>query len=254
MNYYKLLNIPTSANEKEIKKAYRNLAKKYHPDMYQGDKSVAEKKMQQINEAYDTLSNAQLRKEYDKKIGLYKETSSNANVKNEHTTSSNYRQNATRNYNVKYRPNNSNTYYDNYGYAETNYTSYTGDRYTRNKYEEKIKLDRKDVTTKICILLIISIIILVGLVNMMLTSISEIKNVKSNIQNNLPSVSSPQGESTTNPTIQNNTNKFDLSDFEDKKAELEEELSKIEFDDEKLKELANEFMKALEEYKASKTN
>ena len=56
MNYYKLLNISTNASEKEIKKAYRNLAKKYHPDMYPGDKGVAEKKMQLINEAYDTSS------------------------------------------------------------------------------------------------------------------------------------------------------------------------------------------------------
>ena len=69
LNYYKLLNVPTNASEKEVKKAYRNLAKKYHPDMYQGDKSVAEEKMQLINEAYDTLSDTALRKEYDKKIG-----------------------------------------------------------------------------------------------------------------------------------------------------------------------------------------
>ena len=68
MNYYKLLNIPANANEKDIKKAYRKLAKKYHPDMYQGNKSVAEEKMQLINEAYDTLSDTALRKEYDKSI------------------------------------------------------------------------------------------------------------------------------------------------------------------------------------------
>ena len=111
--------------------------------MYQGDKGVAEKKMQLINEAYDTLSDTALRKEYDKKIGVYKEN--HTNTSNSYNTSADYYSTkSTRNYNVKYRPNNSNTYYDNYGYAETNYTSYTGDRYTRNKYEERISLDRKE--------------------------------------------------------------------------------------------------------------
>ena len=257
LNYYKLLNVPTNANEKEIKKAYRNLAKKYHPDMYQGDKSVAEEKMQLINEAYDTLSNTELRKEYDKKIGLYKEPEINTSTNNNYNTTSSYRSNTTRNYNnVKYRPNNSNTYYDNYGYAETNYTSYTGDRYTRNKYEERINLDKKDVVTKICILLAIAIFILVGLIKLMSDSISEIKNVKQQIY----STSSPK-VSSTQPKVeapvkspQNNAEKFNSADFEDKKADLQEELSKIEFDEEKFNELLNEFVKALEEYKASVTN
>lgn len=257
LNYYKLLNVPTNANEKEIKKAYRNLAKKYHPDMYQGDKSVAEEKMQLINEAYDTLSDTALRKEYDKKIGLYKEPEIKASANSSYNTTSSYRSNTTRNYNnVKYRPNNSNIYYDNYGYAETNYTSYTGDRYTRNKYEERIKLDKKDVITKICILLAIAVLILVGLINMMVVSISEIKNAKQQIYNtSMPKASSTQPKvEAPVKSPQNNAEKFNSADFEDKKANLQEELGKIEFDEEKLNELLNEFVKALEEYKASVTN
>lgn len=254
LNYYKLLNVPTNANEKEIKKAYRNLAKKYHPDMYQGDKSVAEEKMQLINEAYDTLSDTALRKEYDKKIGLYKEPEIKASANSSYNTTSSYRSSTTRNYNnVKYRPNNSNTYYDNYGYAETNYTSYTGDRYTRNKYEERIKLDKKDVITKICILLVIAALILVGLINMMVGSISEIKNAKQQIYMPKASSTQPKIEAPVK-SPQNNAEKFNSADFEDKKADLQEELSKIEFDEEKLNELLNEFVKALEEYKASVTN
>jgi len=42
LTYYEVLNIKKSASEKEIKNAYRILAKKYHPDTYQGNKSVAE--------------------------------------------------------------------------------------------------------------------------------------------------------------------------------------------------------------------
>ena len=70
LNFYEVLNVKLNANEKEIKKAYRILVKKYHPDTYQGDKKVAEEKMQQINNAYDTLSNADLRKAYNEKNGI----------------------------------------------------------------------------------------------------------------------------------------------------------------------------------------
>ena len=49
---YKVLGVPRSASDEEIKKAYRDLAKKYHPDMNPGDKYAAEK-MNEINAAYD---------------------------------------------------------------------------------------------------------------------------------------------------------------------------------------------------------
>lgn len=172
MDYYKILNVSTKADDKTIKKAYRLLAKKYHPDTYQGDKSYAEGKMQEINEAYDTLSNADLRKEYDKSIGLYKEakTTSSSTYNSRQTTNSN-----TNSYNnVRYRPNNANTYYDSYGYAETNYSTYTGDRYTRNRYKERTELERKEIAIKITILLVVACIILIALISMMINSVSEI--------------------------------------------------------------------------------
>jgi len=53
---YQILGIPHSANADEIKKAYRKLAKKYHPDIFEGDKKIAEERMKQINEAYSLLS------------------------------------------------------------------------------------------------------------------------------------------------------------------------------------------------------
>jgi curved DNA-binding protein CbpA len=61
-NYYKTLGISPEAGEKEIRAAYRNLAKKYHPDA--GEGSSAEQ-FRAIQEAYDLLSDADHKKEYD---------------------------------------------------------------------------------------------------------------------------------------------------------------------------------------------
>ncbi|MFA9397507.1 MAG: DnaJ domain-containing protein [Clostridiaceae bacterium] len=56
-NPYEILNVKQSASKEEIKKAYRDLAKQYHPDQYGNNplKNLAEEKMREINEAYDTL-------------------------------------------------------------------------------------------------------------------------------------------------------------------------------------------------------
>jgi len=64
-DYYKLLDIKKNATEKEIKQAYRKLARKYHPDVNLGDKS-SEAKFKEINEAYEVLSDKESRKKYDK--------------------------------------------------------------------------------------------------------------------------------------------------------------------------------------------
>ncbi|MFB5637322.1 MAG: DnaJ domain-containing protein [Nitrosarchaeum sp.] len=62
-DYYKILEIPQNATQEEIKKRYRDLAKKTHPDKNKEDKS--EEIMVQINKAYEILSNEELRKKYD---------------------------------------------------------------------------------------------------------------------------------------------------------------------------------------------
>lgn len=64
IDYYKILGITKKATEAEIKKAYRKLARKYHPDLNPDDKS-AEKKFKEINEANEVLSNPENRKKYD---------------------------------------------------------------------------------------------------------------------------------------------------------------------------------------------
>lgn len=65
IDYYKILELPKTATEADIKKAYRKLARKYHPDVNPNDKN-AERKFKEINEANEVLSNAENRKKYDK--------------------------------------------------------------------------------------------------------------------------------------------------------------------------------------------
>ena len=60
-NYYDVLGVNKNASQEDIKKAYRNLSKKYHPDRNGGD----ETKFKEINEAYDTLGDENKRKQYD---------------------------------------------------------------------------------------------------------------------------------------------------------------------------------------------
>jgi curved DNA-binding protein len=64
IDYYTILEVAKNATDVEIKKAYRKLARKYHPDLNPNDKE-AEKKFKEINEANEVLSNAENRKKYD---------------------------------------------------------------------------------------------------------------------------------------------------------------------------------------------
>ncbi|MDR2705482.1 MAG: DnaJ domain-containing protein [Planctomycetaceae bacterium] len=64
-DYYKTLEVPKTATQEEIQKAYRKLARKHHPDMNQNDPKGAKEKFQKIQEAFDVLGNPEKRKIYD---------------------------------------------------------------------------------------------------------------------------------------------------------------------------------------------
>jgi molecular chaperone DnaJ len=70
-DYYELLGVPRKASVKDIRAAFRKLARKYHPDLNPGDKA-AEEKFKQIQEAYDVLSDSKKRQMYDQ-YGFYSE-------------------------------------------------------------------------------------------------------------------------------------------------------------------------------------
>jgi curved DNA-binding protein len=64
-DYYQILGVNRDASPEEMKKAYRKLAQKYHPDKAKGDKRQAEEQFKKVSEAYAVLSNPEKRKAYD---------------------------------------------------------------------------------------------------------------------------------------------------------------------------------------------
>ena len=69
-DYYKILGVDKNASQKDIQKAYRKLARKFHPDVNPGDQS-AEEKFKEINEANEVLSDSEKRKQYDELSSYY---------------------------------------------------------------------------------------------------------------------------------------------------------------------------------------
>lgn len=126
MTHYEKLGLSKKATEKEIKDAYKALVKKYHPDVYQGDKTYAEKMIKEINCAYDILSDPIKKAEYDEEINpttyTYTPPSYNYTPPKYDTPPSHYndyRKNYSEDYNYNYR-------YTNYHRNKTPNSNYTG--------------------------------------------------------------------------------------------------------------------------------
>ena len=85
MDYYEILGVERNVSPKDLKKAYKKLAKKWHPDLNRDNLKVAEEKMRAINVAYDVLSDEVKRLDYDKKLDS--ESKNQSQKKSERTTS-----------------------------------------------------------------------------------------------------------------------------------------------------------------------
>lgn len=80
-DYYKILGVSENSNNDELKKAFRKLAKKYHPDRNKDDEG-AKLKFQEVNEAYGVLSDEKSRKEYDEKRAAFNNEKENKSSRN----------------------------------------------------------------------------------------------------------------------------------------------------------------------------
>jgi len=65
-DYYEVLGVTKEATQDDVKKAYRRLAKKWHPDLHKDDRAQAEKMFKELTEAYEVLSDAEKRAMYDR--------------------------------------------------------------------------------------------------------------------------------------------------------------------------------------------
>lgn len=127
MNYYKILEVDRNASPEVIEKAYKTLAKKYHPDLQESNmKQKAEEKLKLINEAYEILSNPDSRAKYD------------ATLKQSQLSEEDFNRIFEENRNLYNEINNlkhTNNYNNNYGNTQNNSNSLTEEKIRRQQEE-----------------------------------------------------------------------------------------------------------------------
>lgn len=131
-DYYEILGVNKSATQEEIKKAYRNLAFKYHPDRNPGNVE-AEEKFKQISQAYDVLSDESKRKNYD---------SGSSFDENAYSQNYNYRRsyNYSQNYSNPFED--EDTFWAWFNSANTENRNYSQNYYNQRKFTRKDYLKR----------------------------------------------------------------------------------------------------------------
>lgn len=204
MNHYEILGVKENATHDEIKSAYLSLVKKYHPDVYKGDKAFAEKKIKEINNSYDILSNPEERKKYDDELHPPEPTPT-------------YDSSHSKSYYNEYSPNTSynrgNNYYSG-SYSQTSHTNY------ENVVKDQInKIHFKKRSSAILLGLFIYLafvlFFLIEVYNFILLDKQEAEIKKDNQSN------SPSNSYYTNP-YQNNYNPFQYYDnYNNKNSKLD---------------------------------
>lgn len=162
MNYYQILGINKNSSQKELKNAYKVLIKKYHPDLYQGDKSFAEKKTKEINIAYDILSNPITRAEYDNEI-----TPKNNDITYEYTPPK-YDNPSSYSYQNYFRDKYNSDFgdydkrYTNYHRSKTPSSNYNTEKTIHDEFSDNIvnSIDKMTFSSKIKVLILIFVIYL----------------------------------------------------------------------------------------------
>lgn len=187
MNYYELLNVKESASTSEIKKSYKALVKKYHPDVYKGDKAFAEKKIKELNQAYEILSDSAAKSEYDRVLNSVREETSKIFSTSNYTDTSSVqaeKEDLEKRYNEMY----------NYDY----YKKYTTNYYGVDKSKERTKTTTTEINadtfvekgrtiinrfvstaqTKVLIL-VLALLLIIGLI-VAISLLSKVNNLLSN--------------------------------------------------------------------------
>lgn len=120
-NYYDILQISRGAPEEIVRRAYRNLAKRYHPDVFRGSVEEANRRMAELNAAYETLSDMQKRKAYDEE--LKREEEAKQEQRND----------------TKYTPNDNTSHTVNNGNANAGHSTNNGFQYKPNNDQSNAK-------------------------------------------------------------------------------------------------------------------
>lgn len=193
MTHYEILGISKNASQEEIKSAYKKLIKKYHPDLYQGDKSFAEKKAKEINAAYDVLSDENKKAEYDLSI--------NPSYTTNTTQTYNY---TPPKYSSNYNPYSSySNYYKNRYSSTNNYNNsynYNVNRTQTNSYQQNDKKSAmydqvyKRLGTNLSVILLVFIIYLI----IFIATLMQYKAFQSNRKSTTNISPSPSSSNTSN--------------------------------------------------------